>query len=102
MKVFKTLKFRTPISIYSLYKISTLDLKLITPKPDAHFVYQSSVLWNIIYKKLGINNLSFKIGLTKSILKKIIHQNQHRHHEIEWFQSHDFDPHKLIKYNHSQ
>ena len=100
MKVFKTLKFRTPISMYTLYEISLLDINLITPEPDPYFVYHSSVLWNIIRKKLGINNFTFKIGLAKSSLKKIIHHNQHQHRENEWLPSHDFDPHKFIKYNH--
>ena len=47
MEIFKILKFRTPISLHSLYIISRRsDTTLITPYPDPHFLYQSASIWN--------------------------------------------------------
>ena len=96
MEIFKILKFRSPISIHSMYEISyRTGITLLTGNPDKHFLYQSSKIWNIIHKKLGINDFSFSISVAKKSLKTIIFQNQHEHHEIEWVNSHDFNLYKL-------
>ena len=98
MEVFKILKFRLPMSLYSLYDISYRnDLKLITPKPDDHFIYKSSFIWNAIYHKIGILDLSTSLGKIKSSLKKSVFINQHQHHEIEWLPTHDFNVRKIYK-----
>ena len=98
MDVFKILKFRTPISLHSLYTISRrTDTTLITPFPSPHFLYQSASIWNTIRPKLDINDFSVSLGSVKANLKKTIFHNQHQHDMIEWLTSHDFDAGKLIK-----
>ena len=43
MELFKIVKFRTPMSLYSLLNISDRkDTLLITPSPTKHFIYKSA------------------------------------------------------------
>ena len=98
MEIFKILKFRSPISLHSIYSIShRSDTTLITPYPSPHFIYQSALIWNSIRPKLNISDYSVNIGSVKNNLKKLIFHNQHRHDKIEWLASHDFDVGKIIK-----
>ena len=97
MEIFKILKFRTPISLHSLYTISRRsETTLITPFPDSHFLYQSASIWNTIRPKLSIMDYSVSLGSIKNALKKIIFHNQHQHNDIEWLKSHDFDTNKML------
>ena len=98
MEIYKILKFRTPISMHSLYTISRrIDTTLITPLPTPYFIYQSAFLWNSIRPKLGLNDFSVSLGTVKANLKRTIFHNQHQHSNIEWLKSHDFDVGKLVK-----
>ena len=98
MEIFKILKFRTPISLHSLYTISRRsDTTLITPYPSRLFIYQSAIIWNSIRPKLDLIDYSVSLGAVKINLKKIIFHNQHRHDTIEWLPSHDFDYSKTLK-----
>ena len=46
-ELFKIIRFRVPISLYSLLNMSELrDNRLIPPKPSHNFTYKSSWLWN--------------------------------------------------------
>ena len=100
MEIFKILKFRTPISLHSLYKISCrTDTTLITPYPDSYFLYKSALIWNTIRPKLVniLDDFSASLGMVKANLKNIIFHNQHQHDETEWLSSHDFDINKIVK-----
>ena len=98
MEIFKILKFRTPISLHTLYKISRRsETTLITPKPSTHFLYQSAFIWNKIRPKIDLTEYSISLGTVKNKLKNIIFHNQHQHDETEWLASHDFDISKLVK-----
>ena len=92
MEVFKILKFRTPISLHSLYTISKRkEINLIPPLPNQQFLYKSSCIWNTMKNKLDISDFSCNVSSVKTYLKRLIHHNQHRHNEIDWTPSHDFD-----------
>ena len=92
METLKILKFQTPISLHSLYKLSGHNNTNVIPSsPNKQFLYQSSTNWNVIKKKVGISDFSCSISSVKTNLKKCIHLNQHQHRDIDWLPSHDFD-----------
>ena len=98
MEIFKILKFRTPISLHSLYTISRRSgTTLITPFPSPHFIYQSASIWNCLRPKLDLKDFSVSLGTVKANLKKIVFHNQHQHNTNEWLKSHDFDAAKTVK-----
>ena len=70
---FKTLKYRIPISLYSLYLLSNRkEAFLITPLPNSQFIYNASKIWNTIRETIAKSDLSIIIGSLKSTLKKHI------------------------------
>ena len=99
MEVFKILKNRSPHSIFSQYIQSNRDylshIQLTPPAPTTHFVYRSSIIWNILREKLKINDISQSTSIIKHNLRVKLHCNQHRHSKLEWLNSHDFDISKL-------
>ena len=73
MDTFKTLKYRIPISLYSLYLLSNRkEAFLITPLPNSQFIYNASKIWNTIRETIAKSDLSISICSLKSILKKHI------------------------------
>ena len=96
IETLKILKFRTPRSLYSLYTFSIHnDMYLIPNLYDKQFLYQSSVIWNIIRKKIGISDFSCNISSVKISLIKSLNVNQNQHDELNWLTSHDFDIKRL-------
>ena len=86
LEIFKILKFRTPISLYSKFQLSKRKQTLIlTPVPCTDFIYKSSVIWNSLRISLGINDLSINISLIRSKLKSLILSKQHSLSQIDWF-----------------
>jgi hypothetical protein len=54
MELFKIVKFRTPMSLFSLLNVSDRkDTLLITPSPTKHFIYKSAFHWNSFRKVIG-------------------------------------------------
>ena len=99
-EVLKILKLKTPYPLYSNYQISRRKyltyIKLLPPIPAKHFIYRSSIIWNIIREKLGITDiLDVSYSQIKSKLRLLLLKNQHIHDQIEWHASHDFDIKKL-------
>ena len=75
MDTFKTLKYRIPISLYSLYQLSNRkEAFLITPLPNSQFIYNASKIWNTIRETIAKSDLSISICSLKSTLKKHILQ----------------------------
>ena len=71
MDTFKTLKYRIPISLYSLYLLSNRnEAFLITPLPNSQFIYNASKIWNTIRETIARSNLSISICSLKSTLQK--------------------------------
>jgi len=62
IETYKILKYRVPISMYSLYNRSNRkSTMLITPTPTHNFLYKSSSLWNELIKALNIENFEISI-----------------------------------------
>ena len=70
-------------------------MNLIPNLYDKQFLYQSSIIWNILRKKIGISDFSCNIGKVKISLKKSQNANQQQHDNMNWLPSHDFDIKKL-------
>ena len=95
MEIFRILKTQTPICLHSQYKKSARKyltyINLNPPKPSAHFIYRSSIIWNAIRPKLDLNDMSTSASIVKRKLRKLLHTNQHRHDKLEWLPSHDYN-----------
>ena len=99
-EVHKILKEKTPYPLYTNYLISRRDyltlIKLLPPSPAKHFIYRSSIIWNIIRDKLNLNDiLDVSFSQTKTKLRLLLLNNQHQHDNLEWHASHDFNMTKL-------
>ena len=99
-EVFKILKYRTPISLYSLYIRSTRkESLLITPTSSHHFIFRSTEIWNLVRQKLKINDLACtKFGTIKSSLKRLIIKYQKFGDPIEW-NNNELDVKCALKFN---
>ena len=85
MEVFKILKLRSPISLYSSYNIShRKPTTLITPIPSNNFISRSTYLWNTIAPKLKVPDYSVKISMVRNTLKKILFKLQHKENKLVW------------------
>ena len=85
MEIFKILKFRLPIALYGLFKISDRkDTLLLTTSPSIQFVYKAGVIWNFCRQKLNVLDFSHKIGLMKTSLKNHILGCQSLGNPEEW------------------
>ena len=84
-QIFTILKTRTPISLYSLFTLSSRkETLLITGMPSSHFVYKSSILWNEIKDHLQISDLRYSYSKFKSNFKKSISNTQNCGDKICW------------------
>ena len=87
MEIFKILKFRSPISLYAIFNISTRpgkDTFLKTPDLTDSFVYRAGAAWNTIRQKLYIIDFSQNLSTFKSSLIKFIHNHQQTGCIYEW------------------
>jgi hypothetical protein len=70
MELFKIIKTRIPISLYSSFSLSDRkDSYLITPPPTTQFFYKSAWMWNE-FRKVGTINFTSPCSLVKQLLKK--------------------------------
>ena len=87
IELLKILKFRYPMSMYSIFVLSRRnDTLLLTPTPSTTFIYKSSILWNHLRKKLEILDFSVNVNSTKSRLKFLILSNQNCYDTKEWIE----------------
>ena len=88
MEIFKILKFRTPISLYSRYSCSKRKPTLILTKtPSMHFIHKSAVIWNTVHKQIdyiNTNDFSLNIGTWKKCFKKLLLTKQGKYDKNEW------------------
>ena len=60
LEVFKILKLRVPISLFSFFLTSKRkQTLLITPDPTRFFCYKAAKLWNVLQKEIIGDSLSF-------------------------------------------
>ena len=80
MELFKIVKFRTPMSLYSLLNISDRkDTLMITPSPTKNFTYKSAYHWNTFRKVLGKIDLTSSCSSVKNLLIKSLLNSQGRY-----------------------
>ncbi len=72
MEVFKIIKCKTPVSLYSTFNRSDRKETLfLTPSPTHNFVYKSSWLWNMFLSKVNSHlDFSSSICSMKNVLKQ--------------------------------
>jgi hypothetical protein len=84
-ETFSILKFRCPISLYSLFQLSHRKPTMtIIPHPDNKYIHNVSMVWNIARKKFDIQDFSQNLNSTKSKLKKLLLENQCVGDKINW------------------
>ena len=84
-ETYAIMKFRHPISLYSLFQLSLRKPTLaIMPHPDNHYTHSSSTLWNIARQKFDVQDFSTKLSLIKSSTKKLLLRKQYYGDEVEW------------------
>ena len=84
----KILKFRSPISLYSMFKLSSRkQTMLILPRGIKTMVYMFSKIWNEVRKILSVEDFSVSSSSLKSSAKSFLLARQHRNNPIEWDQT---------------
>ena len=85
IQLLKILKFRLPISLFSVFQLSQRKETLIlTQKPSSNFIHKSSILWNYLRVKLGILDFTVNVNSIKTKLKSLILSNQNYGKCVEW------------------
>ena len=85
LEVYKVLKLRSPISVYSLFQLSKRkETLLITTSPMHHFIYQAGIIWNTIRQKLSISDFSMSIASIKRSAKTLLITKQCHASSVEW------------------
>ncbi len=85
--IFKILKFRNPISLYSLFDLSTRNGKetfLITPTPSDSYIYRASIIWNFVRQERLLDDFTTEHSNFKSSIKKYIINIQKEGDCHEW------------------
>ena len=83
MEMFKTVKSHVPVSLFSLFKLSTRkDNLLITPSPTNQFIYKSARLWNE-FRTTSTITFSSRLSAVKNALRNSIFRAQSSH-GTEW------------------
>ena len=99
-EAFKILKFRTPISLYSLFTRSARkDTLLIKPQSSHHFISNAADLWNLVRQKLQVVDLSLtKIGAFKVAVKSLILKYQ-KIGDLSVWNDNELDIRQAVTYN---
>ena len=87
IEMFKIIKFRLPISLYALIRVSSrISLLLILPEKSSQFMYKASFLWNTAYKRILTrdHDTSIKLSYIKNTLKALLLDNQKKFDSNEW------------------
>ena len=85
--VSKILKFRTPMSLYSLFNLSNRvgkETLIILPKSSNSYIRRSAAIWNTVRNHLSLNAFTFKPNTLKSQIKVAILNAQSEGEPMEW------------------
>ena len=88
LEMFKIVKLRLPISLYSLFNMSNRrENYFITPNPSTSFVYQSAFMWNSCFKLSSLYNIEFSTAIVtvKHKLKTVLLNAQKQFDKSIWF-----------------
>ena len=87
VELYKIIKYRTPMSLFSLYKISDRkENRLITPTPTSQFIYKSAYHWNEFRKVCSNLNFTSSCSSIKNMAKNSLLRSQNRH-GVDWYES---------------
>ncbi len=86
--VFKVLKTRTPVSLYSDFNLSSRkDTLLLLPRDAGCYTYHASSLWNSFRSTLSVEEVqdfSVKFSTMKQHIKKFLLKRQKLGDQNEW------------------
>ena len=85
--VFKIMKFRTPISLYSLFELSSRTGKetlIRTPKPSDSYIYRAGALWNTARQKFHVSEFTTTPSFVKTTMKNLIFKVQAQGELSDW------------------
>ena len=87
-EIFKIMKFRVPYPLYETIDLSSRDTSnlIILSHPSPIVFYESSKMWNSVYKRLikFDNDFSTSVSLVKQRLKSLILESQGLHDAEMW------------------
>ena len=86
-EMFKILKFRTPICMFELFRLSNRtgrETLLLSPSPSNSFLYHGCLVWNVVRDLVKLYDFNSKNLTIKSDLKKKILEIQCGGDSIEW------------------
>lgn len=88
LQTFKIMKFRCPISLYSLLRLSDRKPTLLhvpTEGKRSNFIFRSTEIWNLIRQVMKITDLSeHKLSQTKSKFRKCVFNFQKEGDKSHW------------------
>ncbi len=88
IELYKIMKFRIPISLFSRINLSNRDTSnvIILQQPSDTFLYRASVMWNMVHKGLVEfeDGFATSLSLVKRRLKALILENQGLHDSKIW------------------
>ena len=87
LEMFKIMKLSSPISLFSIFKVSHRRENLfITSTPSTAFIYQSTYIWNKCHKISKYNNIGFNssIAQTKNKVKNSLLIAQKQYERDTW------------------
>ena len=85
--IFKVLKYRTPISLYSLFETSDRlgkETLILTPKPSDSYIYRAGTIWNTVRQNLMLTTFTCKPNHLKSSIKITIAHTQKEGEPNNW------------------
>ena len=80
-------KFRTPISLYSLFELSSRTGKetlIRTPKPSDSYIYRAGALWNTARQKFHVSEFTTTPSFAKTTMKNLIFKVQAQGELSDW------------------
>lgn len=85
VEIFKILKFRLPISLYSQFNLSVRKETLLhTTYPSHHFIYKAGLIWNSARQRLKITDFSVSVSSFKISIKNHMLTQQKLGDKYEW------------------
>ena len=85
--IFKVLKYKAPISLYSLFETSDRlgkETLILTPKPSDSYIYRARTLWNTVRQNLMLTTLTCKPNYFISSIKITIAHTQKEGEPNDW------------------
>ena len=88
METYKILKFRTPISLYSLFQLSNRkETLLCLTRTLTNYTMNSSKLWNTYRELLKVYEFTVSVSVLKGRLKDHLISIQKLHSTTEWYET---------------